>query len=55
MNLGCRAQLRMHPITNSTSLDLKRQVNLPKNYLQVTINPYSEVELLFKFECVLEL
>ena len=39
---------------NSTQLDFKRQVNLQKDYLQVTMNLDSEVELLFKFECVVD-
>jgi hypothetical protein len=56
MTLGCRAQPKMHLMTNSIQLNLisKRQVNLQKDNLQVTINLDSEVELLFKFECVVD-
>ena len=56
MTLGCRAQPKMHLMTNSIQLNLisKWQVNLQKDNLQVTINPNSEVELLFKFECVVD-
>jgi hypothetical protein len=39
---------------NSTQLDFKRQVNLQKDYLQVTMNHDSKIELLFKFECVVD-
>ena len=41
MTLGCRAQPKMHLMKNSIQLNLilKRQVNLRKDNLQVTINP----------------
>ena len=56
MTLWCRAQLKMYLMTISIQLNLilKRQVNLQKDNLQVTINLDSEVELLFKFEYVVD-
>jgi hypothetical protein len=50
MTLGCRAQPKMHLMTNSIQLNLilKRQVNLQKDNLQVTINHDFKVELIFK-------
>jgi hypothetical protein len=50
---GCRIQPRMHQQVQCNLIS-KIQVNLQNDYLQVTINVDSEVELIFKFECIVD-
>jgi hypothetical protein len=43
------------PVSNVIHLNLKKvQVNLQKDYLQVTLILYSGVELIFRIECAID-